>query len=98
MLESEPCRYFDSSRKHAFFDQRLAVHDTVADIDRQYFNRRATNWRKAHENGAMPRKVVIPLVLPWMKKSRDVTCSGVDACDVRPFVVVAREARKRQVF
>lgn len=98
MFVSELRRSVDSSWKHAFFEKRLAVHDTVTDIDRQHFNRRAAYWRKAHENGAMPREVVIPRILPWMEKPREVTRNRVDACYVRPFVVVAVEARKRQVF
>lgn len=98
MFVSELRRSVDSSRKHAFFDERLAVCDTVTDIDSQHFNRRATNGRKTNQDGAMPREVVIPLILPWMEKSRDVTGGRVDACYVRPFVVVAVEARKRQIF
>ena len=69
----------------------------MSSVDGKHIDRHATSWAHAHEHGTLPMEMIRPPISPWMKQLKKASCLPVDTCDVRTFMVVAGEARKRQV-
>jgi hypothetical protein len=42
--------------------------------------------------------MLLPIVMTWVKQRRDTPCIWINPCDVRSFVIVARETGESQVL
>lgn len=89
---------YDWRREHVFLDQSLSQINPMGQIDFQNGNRCAPDRSPAFKKRAVPQKVLPPPVAAWMKKRDNALGETVTSRDVRPFMVVAREACQRQVL
>ncbi len=79
-------------RKATFFDERLADDNGFRVVHDQHHDGRPPHRCLAHENGAVPAKMLRPLVSPWVEEPGELLRHWVDTRDIWPFMRVAMEA------
>lgn len=79
-------------REHVLVYQGVSKVNAMGQIDFQDGNCRTPYRSTPFENRAVPSEMLAPLVAARMEKTYDAFCERITSCDVRSFVVVAREA------
>ena len=94
---SSVTRWLDA-RKMPGADQSTAQFDALGSVHDEDIDRRSSDVGSAGKHGAYPGEMLLPDILAGVEKSRQQTCIGVEARDIRPLVEVVIQARQRQVF
>jgi hypothetical protein len=82
-----------SGREDLLVNQSLPQTNAMRQIDFENSDRGAANFRTTNEVRPVPLEMLLPLIAPWMEESHNSLGERIATRDVRPFVVVAREAR-----
>ncbi len=73
-------------------DECLAKSDSVAVVEIQNRDSSPAHWRQTHEDGAVPLKMLAPLVITRVKQEIHSLCKRINACEIRPFLPITARA------
>ena len=85
-------------RKNALINERLPEPNAMLDVDFEDGHSYPADGSPAHEVRAVPTEVPFPFVVPRVEELCQCLRDRVEARDVRPLVVVARETGKGEVM
>ena len=85
------------ARKFSLLHQGYTNRDEIGFIDREHLHRNQTDVALRRQNGAVPLKMVAPVIRARMEQPDNFSSRGMPSRDVRPFMPIAVETCEREV-
>jgi hypothetical protein len=73
------------------------VLDALGEVDAQHFDGCATDRSLAPQNSAIPRKVLVPVIVAGIVERLQLIAFRIVSGDICPFVTVARQAGEGEI-